>query len=113
MKKTAFALALLLSGTAFAQTTDTAATNAYEGDGAVTNVYETEGGTGGAYVDPTVAAAVTTMATDTTETAQLVQPSNASPERDARGIAVISAEPSPGGLERRSGGRDGGPSWTL
>lgn len=91
MKTTAFAMALLLSSAAFAQTPDTAATTAYEGDGAVTNVYETEGGAGGAYVDPTLASAAMTVASDQTSTAQLVQPSNANPELDARGIAVISA----------------------
>jgi len=86
MKKTAFAIALLLGGTAFAQTVDSAA---YEGDGAVTNVYETEGGAGGAYVDPTLAGAFAAGGADSTS--QLVQPGNSNPERDARGIAVISA----------------------
>ncbi len=85
MKTTAFAIALLLGGTALAQTADPA-TTAYEGDGAVTTVYETEGAAGGAYRDPTLASAGTAA-----PTAQLVQPSNANPERDARGIAVISA----------------------
>ncbi len=87
MKKTAFALALLMSSAAFAQTADPAAT-AYEGDGAVTAVYETEGAAGGAYRDPTLASMDT--ATAATVTA-LVLPGNADPERDARGIAVISA----------------------
>ncbi len=86
MKKTAFALALLVSGAAFAQAADTAATTAYEGDGAVTAAYETEGTLGDAYRDPTLAGA------DTAATAiALVEPGNANPERDARGIAVISA----------------------
>jgi hypothetical protein len=89
MKTKAFALALLMSSAAFAQTADPAATTAYDGDGAVTTAYETEGAAGGAYKDPTLASADT--ATATTATAQLVQPGNANPERDARGIAVISA----------------------
>jgi hypothetical protein len=97
MKKSVFAIALLLCGTAVAQTADPAAT-AYEGDGAFTTVYETEGGPGGAYVDPTLAftaapdgaVAASGMPAPAT-TAHLVQPSNADPERDARGIAVISA----------------------
>ncbi|MEA3051188.1 MAG: hypothetical protein QOG72_91 [Sphingomonadales bacterium] len=83
MKKTAFALALLVSTVAFAQTDDSAATTAYEGDGLTTLAWETE-------ASPR-ATAETTMATDTASTAQLVQPSNPNPERDARGIAVISA----------------------
>lgn len=86
MKTTALAIALLLGGTAFAQSADT---GAYEGDGAFTAAYETEGAPGGAYRDPTLAAADTGVAV--TATAQVVQPSNADPERDARGIAVISA----------------------
>jgi len=84
MKTIAFAIALLLGGAAIAQTADPAA---YEGDGALTHVYETEGAAGGAYRDPTLAAADTAA----TASAQLVQPSNANPQRDARGIAVISA----------------------
>lgn len=87
MKKTAFALALLMSGGALAQTTGTAA---YEGDGAITTIYETEGAPGGPYMDPTLAHAGTAAPT-ATASAQLVQPSNSNPERDARGIAVISA----------------------
>jgi hypothetical protein len=84
MKTTAFAIALLLGGAAVAQTADPAAT-AYEGDGQTTLAWETESAPAGA---------VTTMASDmpaATATAQVIQPSNANPERDARGIAVISA----------------------
>ncbi len=81
MKKTAFALALLVSSAAFAQTADPAAT-AYEGDGFTTLAWETEAAT---------ADVATSDMPATTSTAQLVQPSNADPERDARGIAVISA----------------------
>lgn len=84
MKTTAFAIALLIGGAAVAQTSDPAAT-AYAGDGLNTLAWETEAAPAGA---------VTAMASDmpaATATAQVVQPSNADPERDARGIAVISA----------------------
>lgn len=81
MKKAAFAIALLLGGAASAQIDVTADSTAYEGDGAVTTAFETEGGAGGAYA----AAAPTAVAIGA-----LVQPGNADPERDARGIAVIS-----------------------
>jgi hypothetical protein len=83
MKTTAFALALLLGGAALAQTADPAAT-AYEGDGQATLAWETEGATPGA---------MTTPAADMPAAfaARVVQPDNAAPERDARGIAVISA----------------------
>lgn len=72
MKTAAFAIALLVGGTAFAQTAPAGST-AYDGDG-VTEPFEVAG----------------TTATDIASSA-LVQPSNANPERDARGIAVISA----------------------
>lgn len=73
MKTTAFALTLLLAGgAAAAQVPDPAAT-AYEGDGLATLAWETEGVRPGA------------------TTARIIEPGNSSPERDARGIAVISA----------------------
>jgi hypothetical protein len=84
MKTTALAIVLLLGTAAVAQTGDPAAT-AYEGDGQTTLAWETEAAPAGA---------MTAMASDMpamTMTAQVVQPSNANPERDARGIAVISA----------------------
>jgi hypothetical protein len=90
MKKAVFATALLIGSAALAQVGVTADTAAYEGDGAVTTVYETEGTPGGAYVDPTLSGTVLASA-DVDAASALVQPSNASPERDARGIAVISA----------------------
>lgn len=85
MKTAAFGLALLLSGAAFAQIDVTAESQAWEGDGLATTAFETEGGSSGAYSSPTLAEAgpVTTGA--------VVEPGNADPERDARGIAVISA----------------------
>src|SRR5688572_1780468 len=75
MKIAALTVALLLSGAAFAQTDDSAAT-AYEGDGLATTAWETEGAI---VSDSGVAAG-----------GAVVAPSNADPERDARGIAVIS-----------------------
>jgi hypothetical protein len=116
MKTAAFAIALLMSGAAFAQVDVAADSPAYEGDGAFTTVYETEGAAGGAYVDPTLTAtelasadtaAVTTAAVTT---AVLVQPSNSDPERDARGIAVISAAAVvPAGWNGTAAGAMGGP----
>jgi hypothetical protein len=85
MKTTAFALALMLGGTAAAQTADPAA-NAYEGDGQATLAWESDAAAAGTTI-PAAIAAETVPA----ETAQRTEPSNANPERDARGIAVISA----------------------
>jgi hypothetical protein len=81
MKTIALSLALLLGGAAFAQSADPAAT-AYEGDGAATLAWETEAAPAGA---------LATGMPYATTTARVVQPGNAEPERDARGIAVISA----------------------
>ena len=87
MKSTLFALALLAGGAALAQS-DSAAVTAYEGDGAATAAFETDAAapygaaaTAGAEVASAMPAA----------SGQVVEPSNADPERDARGIAVISA----------------------
>jgi hypothetical protein len=76
MKRTAFALALLLSGAAFAQT-ETAGTAAYDGDGLATLAFETEAGTATASYAPAASG-------------QIVSAGNSAPERDARGFAVIS-----------------------
>ncbi|HEX6375021.1 MAG TPA: hypothetical protein VFZ91_04815 [Allosphingosinicella sp.] len=73
MRMTAAAIALLLGGAAVAQT-DTFAGDAYEGDGVATTAFETEASFG----LPAAAGG------------QVVQPGNSAPERDARGIAVIS-----------------------
>lgn len=81
MKTTALAIALLVGTAAFAQTADPAAT-AYEGDGRTTLAWETEA---------TPVGATPRAGAIPAETAQVIQPSNANPERDARGIAVISA----------------------
>jgi hypothetical protein len=80
MKAAAFTIALLMSGAAFAQTYDPA--TAYEGDGVITMPWETEG-----QID---SIATPTGAELAATGASLVLPGNASPERDARGIAVIS-----------------------
>ncbi|MFL6843391.1 MAG: hypothetical protein ACJ8ER_00740 [Allosphingosinicella sp.] len=105
MKKAAFAIALLVGGAAFAQTgtytaatTDSAASTAYEGDGVTTAAYETEGTT-------------TSLAgTMPISGSPVVQPSNSSPERDARGIAVISDPATvPAGWNGVAGSAEGGP----
>lgn len=76
MKRTAFALALLLGGAAFAQTERTG-TTAYDGDGATTLAFETEGGAAEASYAPAASG-------------ELVQAGHSAPEHDARGFAVIS-----------------------
>ncbi len=91
MKTAAFGLALLMSGAALAQVDVVAEPQAYEGDGAFTTVFETEGTSGGAYVDPTLTATELASLGTPASTGPVVAPSNADPERDARGIAVISA----------------------
>ena len=78
MKAAAITIALLLSGAAIAQTDPSADAMAYDGDGVTTAAYETD----------SMAASAATA--DALASGVLVQPSNAAPERDARGIAVIS-----------------------
>jgi hypothetical protein len=87
MKSIALGLALLIGSAAFAQVDVAADGPAYEGDGAVTAAFETEGGAGGAYA----AADTDGVGVAAAATGRIVEPSNADPERDARGIAVISA----------------------
>ena len=103
MKTIAFAAALLIGGPALAQVDVIAEPAAYEGDGAFTTIFETEGAAGGAYVDPTLAGPFAA--------AQVVQPGNSDPERDARGIAVISlAAVAPAGWNGTpAGAATGGP----
>jgi hypothetical protein len=93
MKIAGLAIALTMSGAAFAQIDVVAEPQAYEGDGAFSSAFETEGGSGGAYVDPTLTATelASLGSAPTAAVGPVVQPSNADPERDARGIAVISA----------------------
>ena len=86
MKLTAFTLALFIGGTAFAQTSTEMPAPA----------------------DTTYTADA--MATPAAVGTQVVQPGNANPERDARGIAVISdAAVVPAGFNGTSGGAMGGP----
>jgi hypothetical protein len=82
MKTFAFAVALTLSGAAFAQTPD------YDGDGLASAAWEQDGGGTAmtAEVQPGVTLATAVNATDA-----VVQPGNAAPRRDERGIPVISA----------------------
>ncbi|MET1110152.1 MAG: hypothetical protein ABWX67_01350 [Allosphingosinicella sp.] len=86
MKTFAFAIALLAGSAAFAQVEIVAEPAAYEGDGAVTTAFETEGGSSTAYVP-----AALTVADASAVTGRIVEPGNSNPERDARGIAVVSA----------------------
>ena len=95
MKIAALTFALLLSGAAFAQTDDS--TTAYEGDGIATTAWETEG-------------AMTFGSEVAAAAGSLVAPSNSNPERDARGIAVVS-DPAvvPAGWNGTAGSAMGGP----
>ena len=102
MKSKAFALALMLGTAAFAQTGDFAAgtTPAYDGDGIATLAFETDAATTVARLE----------AVTDTGSAPLVQADNSAPERDARGIAVIS-DPAvvPAGWNGVAGTAMGGP----
>jgi len=90
MKSVLFAIALMASGTAIAQTyPDTTLDTAAPADTTMT--------------------ADTTFATTATA-GQVVQPSNADPEHDARGIAVISDPATvPAGFNGTAAGAVGGP----
>ena len=85
MKAAAFTIALLMSGASFAQTADI--DMSYDGDEIVTTAYETEEATDAAIQ---TADAMTDPADVAVASTSVSQPSNASPERDAREIAVIS-----------------------
>jgi hypothetical protein len=95
MKTFAFALALMTSGTALAQAP------AYDGDGLATAAWEQDVGGGGttmpgdvqgANVQPGDVQPDAALVTASVPAGDpVVQPSNANPERDARGIPVISA----------------------
>lgn len=84
MKIKALALALLLGGAASAN----AATLAYDGDAMANAAWETQGTSPTTMADN---AAMANGATAYSSTGQIVQPGNDDPERDARGIPVISA----------------------
>jgi hypothetical protein len=85
MKTAAFATALLIGAAAFV--TSAASAMPYDGDGAATAAWETDGAAMPADAQPAVTLATAMPAASDA----VVQPSNANPERDARGIAVISA----------------------
>lgn len=105
MKTIAFAIALTIGGAALAQVDVVAESQAYEGDGGLTTAFETEGGSGGAYVASDLPGGAAMRAL-----AQVVEPSNSNPERDARGIAVISAPAvAPAGWNGVPAGAMGGP----
>ena len=84
MKTTAFALAALLAGAAFAQPGTWGDPTAYAGDGLATAAWETD-------ASSPLGEALASSAPAASAAGAVVQPSNADPERDARGIAVISA----------------------
>lgn len=90
MRAAAFAIAILLGGTAaVAQTTDTSTTQTQTG-------WNTTSGT--------------TTTSTMSATGQVVEPSNAAPRRDARGVPVISAPAiAPIGYNGTTGEAMGGP----
>ncbi|MET1110716.1 MAG: hypothetical protein ABWX67_04225 [Allosphingosinicella sp.] len=139
MRTAAFAIALLLSGAAFAQTTTTTQpdvdvdvgvqpdgdpdvdldvgtktkTTTHHADGTATTVSTSTANSDTDAPDVTTTAPAGTMTVATNVTPPMnpvVQPSNAAPERDARGIAVIS-DPAvvPAGFNGTAGGGVGGP----
>jgi hypothetical protein len=138
MKTAAFAIALLLSGAAFAQTTTTTQpdvdvdvgvqpdgdpdvdldvgtktkTTTHNPDGTVTTTSTSTANSDGdaPNTSTTMPGTVTMASAMPAASGQVVQPSNAAPERDARGIAVIS-DPAvvPAGFNGTAGGGVGGP----
>jgi hypothetical protein len=130
MRATALAIALLMSGAAIAQTTPnddtmtdtgTAVDTSVEADTTVQTDMSTTTDTSAqtthdmsTHSSTTMDVSnqsTTTMATNMTPASgQIVQPSNANPEEDARGIAVISAPAAvPAGWNGVSGTAVGGP----
>lgn len=114
MRMTVMAIALLMSGAAVAQTTndDMTDTDTHADHATSVNTTTTDTST------DTSAEASTTVSTTSAQTTmasssmpgQIVQPSNANPEEDARGIAVIS-DPAvvPAGWNGVAGTAMGGP----
>jgi opacity protein-like surface antigen len=86
MKSFLFAAALLAGSAAFAQVDVVAEPQAWEGDGTLTTAFESEGL---AYSPPAWANSLASAIP--AGSGAVVQPGNADPERDSRGIAVISA----------------------
>lgn len=128
MKTTAFAIALLIGGAAIAQTTtvqtttqpdvDVDADLGVQPDGDLDVDADVDVGTKTTTTTTTTTHDMTThgtathtmAATTTPASGPVVQPSNAAPERDARGIAVISAAAAvPAGWNGVSGTSMGGP----
>ncbi|HYJ83289.1 MAG TPA: hypothetical protein VEW26_10670 [Allosphingosinicella sp.] len=138
MRTAAIAIALLLGGTAFAQTTTTTQpdvdvdvgvqpdgdpdvdldvgtktkTTTHHADGTATTVSTSTANSPGDMpnVSTTTSTGTTTMASAMPASGQVVAPSNADPEHDARGIAVIS-DPAvvPAGFNGTTGTGVGGP----
>ena len=114
MRATFLAAALLMSGTAIAQTTpdvdaDVTVDTSVEADTTVSADADVDTTTHSSTM--THDQSTMTMASNTMPaSAQVVQPSNADPERDARGIAVISAPAMvPAGWNGVTGTAMGGP----
>ena len=121
MRTAAFAIALLMSGAAIAQTTTTTTTQpdvdvdadvGIQPDGDLDVDADVDVGTKTVTTTTAHDTAVhsTTMASMTPASGVVVQPSNADPEHDARGIAVIS-DPAvvPAGWNGTTGTAMGGP----
>ncbi len=136
MKTAAFAIALLLSGAAYAQTTTTTQpdvdvdvgvqpdgdpdvdldvgtktkTTTHHSDGTATTTSTSTANAPGDMPNTTTSTGATTMASAMPAGGQMVAPSNANPEHDARGIAVIS-DPAvvPAGFNGTTGTGVGGP----
>jgi len=138
MRTAAIAIALLLSGTAYAQTTTTTQpdvdvdvgtqpdgdpdvdldvgtktkTTTHHSDGTATTVSTSTANAPGDMpnVSTSASTGTTTMASAMPASGQVVAPSNANPEHDARGIAVIS-DPAvvPAGFNGTTGTGVGGP----
>ncbi len=137
MRTAAFAIALLLSGAAYAQTTTTTQpdvdvdvgvqadgdpdvdldvgtktkTTTHHADGTMTTTSTSTANSAGDMPNTTTTApGAMTVAGAMPAGGQVVQPSNANPEHDARGIAVISAPAIvPAGFNGTTGTGVGGP----
>ena len=110
MKRLAIAAALLLSGAAVAQTTTDTDVN-LNPDGSVTTTTTTENEvTGATTTTQSTTDHITTMTTVAPASGHVVQPGNANPERDARGITALSDPPIvPAGWNGLAGTAMGGP----
>jgi hypothetical protein len=136
MRVTAFAMALMLGGAAIAQTTNPHAGHSVNADGTMSTSASSQAGStsvdaaASVDVDPSADAGTswnsnqtsTTTSSNTTSSwngqttasnmasGQMVQPSNANPETDARGIRVISHPAmAPAGYNGGAGTAMGGP----